>query len=115
MAYSITFLPAGKQAQVKKDTTVLQAARRAAVPIQTRCDGKMGCLMCKVKLPDGMSDKVSPPSPGELLKLGGSVKDGIRLSCQAKIRESLTVEVPEDRLKAAVRKQLEQQQEDTLW
>ena len=43
------------------------------------------------------------------------IEDGTRLSCQAKVCGQLSVEVPEDPLKAAIRKQLERQQQDDDW
>ena len=48
MNVDITFLPSGRTATVRAGTTVLDASRKAGVPIRTRCGGKAACLMCKV-------------------------------------------------------------------
>ncbi|WP_274651657.1 2Fe-2S iron-sulfur cluster-binding protein [Paenibacillus humicola] len=110
----ITFLPSGKRIAVRPGTTVLDAARRAGVPIRTRCDGKASCLMCKVTAPS--RGGLSPLSEQERRKLAGLDKQGTRLACQARIAGNAVVEVPEDPLKAAVRRQLERQAEDDdLW
>ena len=107
MEYEITFLPDGKKVKVRQGTHVLDAARRAGVKIPTRCGGKMGCLMCKVHIGQDDRSHCFPPKEAELRKLGSLADEGIRFSCQTVIKGNLTVHVPEDPLKAAVRKQLE--------
>jgi len=110
----ITFLPSGRSITVRPGTTVLDASRRAGIPIRTRCDGKAACLMCKVTAPFGAG--LSPLGDSERRKLAGLDKQGTRLACQARIVGDAAVEVPEDPLKAAVRRQLmRQSEEDTLW
>lgn len=108
----LTFMPDGKTVQVRVGITVLEASRRAGVPIRTRCDGKAACLMCKVTT-DGKG--LSPIQPMEQRKLAGLEADGVRLACQAKVNGSAVVSVPEDPLRAAVRKQLLRQEEEPLW
>jgi 2Fe-2S ferredoxin len=112
MGVHITFLPNGKTIEVRPGTTVLDASRRARVQIRTRCGGKAACLMCKVAVNEDESSGLSPINQNERLKLGGLQDQGYRLACQAKVVGKTTVTVPEDPLKAAVRKQLELQQED---
>ncbi|BBH21006.1 hypothetical protein Back11_23510 [Paenibacillus baekrokdamisoli] len=114
MNVDITFLPSGRKASVRAGTTVLDASRRAGVSIRTRCDGKAACLMCKVlaENPSGLS----PLQDNERRKLAGTDRLGTRLSCQARVLGHAVVEVPEDPLKAAVRRQLMRQaEEDELW
>lgn len=116
MTVTVTFLPEGKTVAVPAGTSVLEAARRARIPIKTRCGGMAACLMCKVKTnsPEGLS----VPDERERRKLGGLLAEGHRLSCQAKAVGSAVVEVPEDPLRAAVRKLLAEQErdrDDGLW
>ncbi|TVY11603.1 2Fe-2S iron-sulfur cluster-binding protein [Paenibacillus cremeus] len=106
----ITFLPDNKKVQVAPGTTVLGAAAKAKVHIRTRCSGKAACLMCKVRVTSGSG--LAGLNTNERLKLGGMDNEGYRLACQAKITGDVTVTIPEDPLKAAIRKQLEQQQEE---
>jgi 2Fe-2S ferredoxin len=106
----IKFLPEDKSILVKEGITLLEAARRAKVTIRTRCGGNAGCLMCKVKIID--SKNMLPPRPNEETKLGSLIDQGYRLACQTKCTGDLTVEVPEDPLKAAVRAQLARQREE---
>ncbi|UVI32381.1 2Fe-2S iron-sulfur cluster-binding protein [Paenibacillus spongiae] len=113
MNVDITFLPSGRKVAVRAGTTVLDASRKAGVAIRTRCGGKAACLMCKITT-NGAG--LSPLSEIERRKIAGLDKQGMRLACQTKITGRATVEVPEDPLKAAVRKQLMRQaEEDELW
>ncbi|MBR2563216.1 MAG: 2Fe-2S iron-sulfur cluster binding domain-containing protein [Paenibacillus sp.] len=111
----ITFLPMNKSISVQSGTTILQAARRVGVRIPTRCDGKAACLMCKVKVGQDDLHALLPPTEAEKRKLGQLLEEGIRLSCQAKVCGQLSVHIPEDPLKAAIRKQLERQQQEDDW
>jgi 2Fe-2S ferredoxin len=114
MNVDITFLPSGRTVTVRAGTSVLDASRRAGVPIRTRCDGKASCLMCKVVNQTGTG--LSPLGEIERRKLSGLEQKGTRLACQAKITGKAAVEVPEDPLRAAVRRQLSRQaEEDELW
>ncbi|WP_028561307.1 2Fe-2S iron-sulfur cluster-binding protein [Paenibacillus pinihumi] len=114
MKIEITFMPDNKTVTVHPGTTVFDAARKAGVPIRSRCGGKAGCLMCKVT--DLTGSGLSKMVDNERRKLADLEKNGVRLSCQAKIIGAASVEVPEDPLRAAVRRQLAKQaEEDTLW
>ncbi|GIO30858.1 MULTISPECIES: 2Fe-2S iron-sulfur cluster-binding protein [Paenibacillus] len=118
MKHEITFRPSGKKAEVSRGTTVLAASFRAGVHIPTRCGGKMGCLMCKIEVDEAAKAQLSPPSEQEQRKLGSLVHQGVRLACQSKIEGTVAVTIPEDKLKAAIRKQLEaarRQDRDDLW
>ncbi|ANF97462.1 2Fe-2S iron-sulfur cluster-binding protein [Paenibacillus bovis] len=112
----IEFRPAGKVVQVPEGTTLLAAARRAGVHLPVRCDGRAACLMCKVMvLPEEQplgEISLSAPGAAETRKLGLSLQEHIRLGCQARVTGDSIVRVPEDRLKAAIRKQMEQQNDD---
>lgn len=107
MDFEVTFQPEGKKIKVRPNTHVLEAARRAGVRIPTRCGGKMGCLMCKVQIQNEEQGNCLPPKEAERRKLGSLIEQGTRLSCQTVVTGNLMVNVPEDPLKAAVRKQLE--------
>ncbi len=71
--------------------------------------------MCKVNVSDEQAACLSSPTPAEIRKLGSLLSEGVRLSCQARTKGDVTVIVPEDPLKAAIRKKLAEQQEDDWW
>lgn len=110
--YTVTFLPDNRSVSVRPGTTLLDASRRARVNIRTRCGGVAGCLMCKVNVPDDQADFLQRPTDAESRKLGSMLSDGVRLSCQARVQGNVLVSIPEDPLKAAIRKKLAEQQED---
>jgi 2Fe-2S ferredoxin len=111
----IKFWPSGRSIKVKPGTTLLDAARRAGVAIQTRCGGKAACFMCKVNVRPG--SELMPISEQERRKLGGLEASGTRLSCQARVAGKVEVDIPLDPLRAAVARQLARQAEedDKLW
>ncbi|CAM3969772.1 2Fe-2S iron-sulfur cluster-binding protein [Paenibacillus alkaliterrae] len=111
----ITFWPSGRSIKVKPGTTLLDAARRANVPIKTRCGGKAACFMCKVTVRPG--SELQPISDNERRKLAGMDGSHIRLACQARAAGKVDVEVPLDPLRAAVARQLARQAEEdgNLW
>jgi 2Fe-2S ferredoxin len=113
----VTFLPDDRSAEVRPGTTLLDASRRARVHIRTRCDGLASCLMCKVHVSADQAHFLQAPGHAETHKIGSLLKDGVRLSCQARVKGDVCVSVPEDPLKAAIRKKLEEQQKerDELW
>jgi 2Fe-2S ferredoxin len=102
----IHFQPDNVKIRVRKGMSLLDAARSAKVGIRTRCDGKAACLMCKVNVAD--QEGLEPLTRNEVNKLGSLKYEGVRLSCQARVngQADVTVQVPEDPLKAAVRRQL---------
>ncbi len=114
MQHSVRFTPDNKAIRVRAGLTLLDAARSGKVPVRTRCGGHASCLMCKVLV--HRQDGLTAPSHNEALKLGQLLEQGYRLACQAKVIGEVTVEVPEDPLKAAVRRQLSGQSlEDEDW
>lgn len=115
MQHLVTFLPDNRSISVKPGTTLLDASRRARVNIRTRCGGVAGCLMCKVNVSKEQAQFLQPPTEAESRKLGSLLDEGIRLSCQARTQGPVTISIPEDPLKAAIRKKLAEQQEEDDW
>lgn len=116
MGHQVVFTPQDIRIEVRSGTSLLEAGRKAKVGIRSRCDGKAGCLMCKVTVKD--QQHLSPLTKAERLKLGSLSGQGVRLACQAQVLGEVEVEVPEDPLKAAVRAQLARQaaeQDGDLW
>ncbi|MCL6602396.1 MAG: 2Fe-2S iron-sulfur cluster binding domain-containing protein [Paenibacillus sp.] len=115
---TVVFQPEGRKAVVPHGVTILEAARKAGVVITTRCGGKAGCLMCKVKVEGQEAAAVRPAGEAERRKLGSLLHNGVRLACQTAVWEDVTVIIPEDPLKAAVRRKLEAArngEEEELW
>ena len=88
-------------------TSLLEAVRKAGIVLPTRCGGKAGCMMCKVTAMPGDSAGLRPPADAERRKLGSQLDEGVRLACQAAVWGDVSIHIPEDPLKAAVRRRLE--------
>lgn len=112
MQAAITFLPSGRTVKVKQGMTILEAGKKAGEAIRTRCAGKAACLMCKVVVQEQTG--LSPVNRIERLKLGDLADRNYRLACQSRIWADVKVEVPEDPLKAVIRKKLASRSEDDL-
>ncbi|NQX44824.1 2Fe-2S iron-sulfur cluster binding domain-containing protein [Paenibacillus tritici] len=104
---TVTFLPDNKSASVKPGVSLLEAVRKAGIVLPTRCGGKAGCMMCKVSVESTEQAALRPPAEAEKRKLGSLLDEGVRLACQAAVWGDVRVRIPEDPLKAAVRRRLE--------
>ncbi|HIE09620.1 MAG TPA: DUF4445 domain-containing protein [Armatimonadetes bacterium] len=87
--FKVTFLPDGRQTFVEEGETLLQAARRARVYIQSICGGEGTCGKCKVIVKRGkFKTKPSPFISDE------EERKGYVLACLTTPMSDLEVEVP---------------------
>ena len=81
--------------EVDRGTTIIEAAEKAGPEIDSHCGRSCSCSTCKVLIQDG-SKNLSKMMPNEEGVLGTKmVKQGYRLSCQAKVEGVVHVEIPE--------------------
>ncbi len=100
----IVFSPSGKRGRFAIGTTVLQAARKLGVDIDSICAGRARCGRCQVEVIDGsFASEGIVSSPDHLSELSEDekacrhsrhLKPGNRLSCQAKILGDIRIDVP---------------------
>lgn len=79
----VTFTPLGRTESAKENETVLDVARRAAVPLGNSCGGVGVCARCKVRVIAG-GENLTPPTAIEI-RFGtarGFAEDE-RMACQA--------------------------------
>jgi len=95
--FKVTFLPDGRQTFVEEGETLLQAAQRARIYIQSLCGGEGTCGKCKVIVKGGnFRTKRTPLIPE------GEAREGYVLACQTFPEGDLQVEVPlESRIEEA--------------
>lgn len=118
MEAQITFYPNKKLIKVTSGSSVLQAVHKARIVMTTRCGGKASCLMCKIQVKEDSRAALSPPSAAEQHKLGvEELEKGTRLACQCRVLGDAAIHLPENPLKAVIRRQLElnAQDSDELW
>lgn len=61
--------------------------------IPSACGGKGSCGVCKVKVTDG-GGALLPTEVGHVAR--GEAREGVRLSCQVKIKSDMKIELPEE-------------------
>ena len=93
----VTFQPSGRSVHVLTETSILEAAARAGLTIESPCGGKGTCGKCRVQITTGACD----PTPGDVANLSEQdIADGWRFACQNNICDDSVIFVPESSLMA---------------
>ena len=82
----VSFTPLDKTAEARDDESLLEVARRAAIPLGNSCGGVGICTRCKVRVVTG-AENLSPPTSIES-RFGsarGFAPDE-RMACQAVVK-----------------------------
>jgi len=100
----VVFLPSGRRGTVPRGTTVLDAARRLGVDLDSTCGGRGICGRCQVGVAEGehakhgiacTSDALAPESETERLYAADrGLASGRRLGCTALVAEDVVIDVP---------------------
>jgi uncharacterized 2Fe-2S/4Fe-4S cluster protein (DUF4445 family) len=100
----VVFLPSGRRGTVPRGTTVLDAARRLGVDLDSTCGGRGICGRCQVNVVEGEHAKhgitcsasaLTPQSETERLYAADrGLATGRRLGCTALVAEDVVVDVP---------------------
>jgi len=96
----IIFQPHGKRTEADKDNTLLEAAEKAGININSICGGEGLCGKCRVIIREG-GENLSSPSKAERRALSREdLANGFRLACQARIKREglIIIEVPPESL-----------------
>jgi len=88
----VTYLPFDRTTRVPPGTTVFSAAHWIGLPIDSTCGGRGTCGKCKVRVIKGLAD---PETADHRQLRPQEIADGWRLSCQARIYDDMTCEVPQ--------------------
>jgi uncharacterized 2Fe-2S/4Fe-4S cluster protein (DUF4445 family) len=81
----VTFLPAGREAEVADGASLFEAGGGAQAGIETACVGKGTCGLCRVKVVSG-AQFLSAYTDEELKHLGNVYHiTKVRLSCRARV------------------------------
>ena len=75
--------------------TLLEALSQNKVFIPSACGGRGTCAYCKVKVLEGGGAIVPTEEP---LLAAGEIAEGIRLSCQVRVRNNIRIQVPAELL-----------------
>jgi uncharacterized 2Fe-2S/4Fe-4S cluster protein (DUF4445 family) len=88
----VRYQPFDRTTRVPPGTTLFSAAHWIGLPIDSTCGGRGTCGKCKVRLLEGAAE-VS--TADKRLLRPAEIDEGWRLSCQARIYEDITCEVPQ--------------------
>jgi len=89
--HTVIFLPEAKKAQVEAGTTLMEAAEKAGVYINSLCGGKGVCGRCRVQVIDG-EVKADKNSISFLSR--DEIKEGYVLACQTKVHSDMEIVIP---------------------
>lgn len=96
--HKVTFLPEGETVGVESGVTIMEAAEKAGVFINSLCGGEGVCGKCRVQVIDG---KVRADKHSISFLSKEEVREGYVLACQARVNEDIEVVVPpESRLES---------------
>ena len=89
--YKVTFLPERKEVEVVEGTTLLEAAEKAGVYINSVCGGEGLCGECRLQVVSGNA-KADKHAIGFFS--AEEIVNGYVLACQTKIKDNLEVLIP---------------------
>jgi uncharacterized 2Fe-2S/4Fe-4S cluster protein (DUF4445 family) len=100
----VVFTPSGRRGRVAPGTTVLEAARRLGVDLDSVCGGRGICGRCQVEIAEGEHAKHGITSSRTSLSAATEVErtyaaehglaEGRRLGCTARVEADVVVDVP---------------------
>ena len=103
--HRVVFTPSGKRGDVADGVSLLEAARKLGVDLDSVCGGRGICGRCQIDVADGEFAKHQIVSAADHVTSWnaveqryadkrGALRDGRRLGCQAKVCGDLVVDVP---------------------
>lgn len=99
MSLSVCFQPLNCKIKVEEGTTVVEAARKAGIPLNTLCIGNGACGKCLIICHS--QEGLSPVTCNEQLRLGKEMlAKGYRLGCLSRVYSDIEVTLPPQTLRA---------------
>jgi uncharacterized 2Fe-2S/4Fe-4S cluster protein (DUF4445 family) len=92
--FELRFLPSGRRVRVLRGTTLLDAARRAELPVASACGAGALCGRCGLDVVTGGSRLESETQDELRAKRRNRVDPGLRLACRTAVVADLEVTAP---------------------
>jgi ferredoxin len=92
--HAVRFLPSGIRIQVPAETSLLEAARRAGLPLASSCDARGICAGCGIEILAGGERLPRETAEEARVKLANRVDPSRRLACRIALRCDLIVRAP---------------------
>ena len=94
MECCVRFLPSEREIRVPAGTTLLEAARRAGLPVASACGADGICARCGLDILEG-GEQLAAESEGEArIKHDNRVDADLRLACRIPLECDLVVTAP---------------------
>ena len=91
MEFTVRFLPSEREVRVPAGTTLLEAARLAALPVASACGEHQLCSLCGLEIVEGI-EGLAPERDSEAhIKQRNRIDRKLRLSCQLEVSADLVV------------------------
>jgi ferredoxin len=85
----LSFLPSGRRISVRKGARLVDAIRRAGLPVARACGEELVCAKCGVRV---LSGQITRESAREReVKRRNRIPPGLRLACAIRVHEDLVV------------------------
>ncbi len=97
---TVTFLPAGRSAEVRRGASILEAAAAAGVDLPHNCGGVCACTTCHVWVESGLESlSEMEDAEDDRLNEAAGLAPTSRLGCQARVGDAdVVVRVPGNRI-----------------
>jgi Na+-transporting NADH:ubiquinone oxidoreductase subunit F len=82
---------------ITENDTLLNTLGKQKIFVPSACGGKATCGLCKCKVTEGGGEVLATEEPFLSEK---EKQEGVRLSCQVKVRDDISIELPMDQLNA---------------
>jgi uncharacterized 2Fe-2S/4Fe-4S cluster protein (DUF4445 family) len=89
----VVFEPEGRAVFVLSGTTIIEAAGKAGIILETPCGGNGTCGKCRVKV---VSGRPKPTEADSNIFSPEELKEGMRLACQSRLTREAVVDVPRE-------------------
>lgn len=87
----VRFEPSGVEIRVARGTSLIEAARRAGLPVASGCGRTAACGRCGMRVLQGELDIQRESDRERVVKERNRVEAGVRLSCLVSVSCDLTV------------------------
>jgi adenylate cyclase len=87
----VFFTPIARSAEGKADETLLDVARRAAVPLGNACGGIGICARCRVRIVEGAENLTPPTAIETRVSSQRGLDPDERLACQAVVQGNCSI------------------------
>lgn len=90
----VRFEPSGREVTVPTGTSLLEAARRASLPIASACGADGACARCGMRILDGASELSGESDREAVVKSRNRIEPELRLACRVRVQTSVTATTP---------------------